>query len=38
LRNFLSRFAAEMPRTMLHYAIEKLGDAERKSWLTAKAN
>ena len=36
LRNFLSRYAAEMPRTMLRYAIEKLDGDERKSWLAAK--
>ena len=33
LRNFLSRFAAEMPRTMLRYAIEKLDSEERKYWM-----
>jgi 3-methyladenine DNA glycosylase AlkD len=37
LRNFLSRFAAEMPRTMLRYSIEKLDGEERKKWLAAKA-
>jgi 3-methyladenine DNA glycosylase AlkD len=37
LRNFLSRFAATMPRTMLRYAIEKLDEPERKRWLGAKA-
>jgi 3-methyladenine DNA glycosylase AlkD len=33
LRNFLSRFAGVMPRTMLRYAIEKLDEPERKMWL-----
>ncbi|MEY4019776.1 MAG: hypothetical protein RLZZ590_1076 [Actinomycetota bacterium] len=33
LRNFLSRFAAVMPRTMLRYAIEKLDVDERKVWM-----
>jgi 3-methyladenine DNA glycosylase AlkD len=36
LRNFLSRFAAVMPRTMLRYAIEKLAADERKVWMGQK--
>ncbi len=38
LRNFLSRYAAEMPRTMLRYSIEKLDADERKQWLAAKTS
>ncbi len=34
LRDFLSRHAHEMPRTMLRYAIEKMSDAERRQWMT----
>jgi 3-methyladenine DNA glycosylase AlkD len=37
LRGFLSRHAAEMPRTMLRYAIERLPEIERRRWMAAKA-
>jgi 3-methyladenine DNA glycosylase AlkD len=37
LQNFLSRYAAVMPRTMLRYAIEKLDAEERKVWLGKSA-
>jgi 3-methyladenine DNA glycosylase AlkD len=33
LRNFLQNHCTEMPRTALRYAIEKLPERERKSWL-----
>ena len=33
LRAYLTAHAREMPRTMLRYAIEKLDEPERKSWL-----
>lgn len=34
LRGFLDRHAGTMPRTMLRYAIEKLGPRERRRWLS----
>ena len=33
LKEFLDKYANEMPRTMLRYAIEKLDDSERKYYL-----
>ena len=33
LRDFLSLYAQEMPRTALRYAIEKMDEAERQYWL-----
>ena len=37
LRAFLEEHAATMPRTALRYAIEKLGEKERRDWLSRKA-
>jgi 3-methyladenine DNA glycosylase AlkD len=36
LRGFLETHAAAMPRTMLRYAIEKLGKAERQHWMQTR--
>jgi len=35
LREFLAEHSRSMPRTMLRYSIEKLGDAERQRWLAS---
>ena len=37
LLGFLDEFASTMPRTALRYAIEKLPEQERQSWLARKA-
>ena len=34
LRQFLKKYAREMPRTALRYAIEQMSDDERKYWMT----
>lgn len=36
LQRFLDKYAATMPRTMLRYAIEHLGKAQREQYLNAK--
>jgi 3-methyladenine DNA glycosylase AlkD len=33
LRGFLRRYAHEMPRTTLRYAIEKMSMEERREWM-----
>ena len=33
LRDFLNRHASEMPRTALRYAIERMSESERKSYM-----
>ncbi len=37
LRGFLDAHAAHMPRTMLRYSLERLGPAERRRYMQAKA-
>lgn len=36
LRDFLSEYAATMPRTALRYAIEKMSPTERQQWMSMK--
>ena len=35
LRQFLERYAHEMPRTALRYTIEQMSPQERRHWLEA---
>jgi 3-methyladenine DNA glycosylase AlkD len=36
VENFLTQNASNMPRTMLRYAIEKMGDPTRKYYMNLK--
>ncbi len=38
LRAFLDEYAAQMPRTMLRYSLEKLEPATRQTYMSAKSN
>ena len=38
LRNFLTKHADKMPRTMLRYSIEKMSKSEQKKWRDIKGS